>query len=1106
MATRPKAVIESRNGEKLSPITIAKNVLTDDGQNLHDILSNRKEEEEDVMTPTIENSSSMFKVGQGDDVDYSANVVNGAYESMVLKGKTMVNCIQESSSKDVVLPYEFEDGQYVTINDTKESGALGVELKGQTLVNVLNYSDRNDFTTYGGVVDEEKYITFSANNDWNSSVIFKMETARLKPNTRYTIMLDIKENTITQTGNESIEFGSANTVNPNGYFTDALRPNLVGVKGLWKGLLTTKSSFDNIENSAILLRCYARVSGVLKVRVSIIEGDYTNVDIPYFEGMTSCKMPILHSCQQLFDYNAVTKPSASGDIGFVKNESSIKVSFSNTNRDVHQNTSILIPAGTYEVSYMIRGELSSLPTNASVSNSKVGLAFEPNHSWSSNSAKRLEVSYATLSDTEFTKKEATLTFSESQKVTIFYHGWNNNPVGWCEFKDIRITQQGKSSILSLPEEVVLRSLPNGVCDTFNTRTGVYTQRIGEYTYNGSEEWKRVIASGRKTTVWYVADSVLSRINMLGSTKKTEQIMSISDKFPTYSRNDSYIISRDDEYVCSEIVCINDSRLTDVSINGFKQWISQNPVTIQYQLATPIVTKINLSSTLKSWNTTTHIYSEIPENTLYPILSHSNPTYPVILKPSTKYSIVANSYSNNHTNSTINFNLGGATASTTVGNRVTTITTPSTLSNELLTMSGRGNKLNNVMVIEGDVVGDESYFEGICDCKSPILLNVGENLFNINGEINEKFSNMLANDAPNTVDGNTIIASSWTNNYHGRGQKIKIRRGMPYTCSFTSSDNGRIIIHTPYKVNFTGTKPSTFTFIAPTDCDEIIIAFNTSGSASGGKIHNLCVIEGDMTSAEYEPYKSNILSFNQKDDKTIVLRSLPNGVCDTLNVETGEYVQRIGEYTVNGTETSWFTYIDTTGANNNYLNQTSCAFGVHLTGKAKGNGILCDKLPTRSVGWWANKNTEEGICGIDNDNRIFLRVKNEKTGVLYTDNVPTALEKVKTYLASNPVTVQYELATPIVSTIDIQGFPHAYTNGHVQLSSGSIEQSLTPKVEYSVVTNRNGQIRSNQKMVERHQKQLDRLQAMILTNLVNTQYEQTLTNLKYDLKNVREEVK
>ena len=129
------------------------------------------------------------------------------------------------------------------------------------------------------------------------------------------------------------------------------------------------------------------------------------------------------------------------------------------------------------------------------------------------------------------------------------------------------------------------------------------------------------------------------------------------------------------------------RLTGRTISECKNRLSQNPVTIQYELATPIVTKINLSSTLKSWNTTTHIHSEIPENTLHPILSHANPTYPVILKPSTKYSIVANSYSNDHTNSAINFNLGGATATTTVGNRVTTITTLSTLSNELLTMSG-----------------------------------------------------------------------------------------------------------------------------------------------------------------------------------------------------------------------------------------------------------------------------------------------------------------------------------------------------------------------------------------------------------------------------------
>ena len=46
---------------------------------------------------------------------------------------------------------------------------------------------------------------------------------------------------------------------------------------------------------------------------------------------------------------------------------------------------------------------------------------------------------------------------------------------------------------------------------------------------------------------------------------------------------------------------------------------------------------------------------------------------------------------------------------------------------------------------------------------------------------------------------------------------------------------------------------------------------------------------------YEPYKSNILSTPEE----VVLRSLPNGVKDTLNLMTGEYVQRIGETTLDG---------------------------------------------------------------------------------------------------------------------------------------------------------------------------------------------------------------
>ena len=129
--TKQKVEIQHQNGEVLHQLTHEDCVKFDDGSTLHDKISDLRT---DMYTPTIECSSSMFKIGQGDSVDYSGNVIDGAYNSCVLKGKTMVNCIQEPSSQDVVLPYEFEDGQYVTINDTKESGDLGVELDRKSVV------------------------------------------------------------------------------------------------------------------------------------------------------------------------------------------------------------------------------------------------------------------------------------------------------------------------------------------------------------------------------------------------------------------------------------------------------------------------------------------------------------------------------------------------------------------------------------------------------------------------------------------------------------------------------------------------------------------------------------------------------------------------------------------------------------------------------------------------------------------------------------------------------------------------------------------------------------------------------------------------------------
>ena len=395
--------------------------------------------------------------------------------------------------------------------------------------------------------------------------------------------------------------------------------------------------------------------------------------------------------------------------------------------------------------------------------------------------------------------------------------------------------------------------------------------------------------------------------------------------------------------------------------------------------------------------------------------------------------------------------------------------------------------------------DIPYFEGICDCKSPILSNVGKNLVNV-----DRYTLNCGSGAALNGYEKTVIAKN-----------IKVKPNTTYTFSYGNSVNipseVRLkvmtltdVVNEDIHVNMYSHKNRIKEYSVPnggmftTESHARYIAITTGNFTTIGDIliEDIQIEEGSATTP-YEPYKSNILScetyFDEttQSDKTIVLRSLPNGVCDTLNVETGEYVSYVEQVVLTGLESeNWNLYHDESSV----VNPRS--FYITLAqGEIAGSNqrlFLNDKYPimksmTQECAWYFDTNGHK--IAFTDINKRFADVS-----------------EWRNYLETNPITLFYVRVTPIVSTIDVQGFPYAYTNGHVQLSSGSIEQSLTPKVEYSVVTNRNGQIRSNQKMVERHQKQLDRLQAMILTNLVNTQYEQALTNLKYDLKNVREEVK
>ena len=377
--------------------------------------------------------------------------------------------------------------------------------------------------------------------------------------------------------------------------------------------------------------------------------------------------------------------------------------------------------------------------------------------------------------------------------------------------------------------------------------------------------------------------------------------------------------------------------------------------------------------------------------------------------------------------------------------------------------------------EGMENWDFPYFEGLCDVKSPILTNVGKNLFDKSKVKREKYQNYnISNGAFSITDHSNYKVTDY----------IRVKPNTPYV-SINLGDGAYYTINKkPIKTtickagNFTTPNEAYYVVLnMPITQDEDVVRF-----------------EEAPLSTTYEPHKSNTVTFSTDDDKTIVLRSLPNGVCDTLNVETGKYVQRIGEVVFDGSndEVMWFN----TGWTNGEC--VACYWNVNAMGlpnkKVGTQNMVCDSFSTAmsSIVNTGGIVTREGIWGEVSSSVMYISIKKTKLTELNVTGF-------RQWASQNPITVQYELETPIVTTIDIQGFPYAYTNGHVQLSSGSIEQSLTPTVEYSVITNRNGQIRSNQKMVERQQKELDHLQAMVLANMVETQYRQALMKLKSDLK-------
>ena len=152
------------------------------------------------------------------------------------------------------------------------------------------------------------------------------------------------------------------------------------------------------------------------------------------------------------------------------------------------------------------------------------------------------------------------------------------------------------------------------------------------------------------------------------------------------------------------------RLPSNDINGFRQWLQNNPTTVVYQLATPVYEEVEYSNnrlTLNTYNNSTLFYnSNIPvSNTSFKPLWEEL----IYIKNSTTYYIQFNAVGNGN----VVVNLGGTELTTTIteGYNKIEITTPNNSTN-LLTIDGQGIKISKVVVSEALCSG---YYKGLQSC-------------------------------------------------------------------------------------------------------------------------------------------------------------------------------------------------------------------------------------------------------------------------------------------------------------------------------------------------------------------------------------------------------
>ena len=644
----------------------------------------------------------------------------------------------------------------------------------------------------------------------------------------------------------------------------------------------------------------------------------------------------------------------------------------------------------------------------------------------------------------------------------------------------------KSNILHTPEDLELRGIGD-IKDELNVMTGELTQKFAMWriTAEGSH-WSR--------NVDFIPADGYSGFNFKISSEFTNEFLPklgglrIScTPFGNWAGHGSANEGIDFHPNGNGKFVIESSKVPVGDLEALRAWLRDNPVYICYELATPTIKTVDLSILDQNGGTQENLHSfanghlqvsSEAENSLLPSVQYEIPTknsyHMDLMKANTLYTMKAKTVSGTFTIDGTSYNV----------NTNGTFTSPSSMTNKLLVMSNKTNE--EVMILEGDVTDKTiPYFKGIKsafeDEDKIEVLSTGKNLF----DMNRRYDNVTNAQATVIQNIDEITVSSAESGTYVNANFVLDKnffKGKTVTgsCLYESDMKGIGTVQINYRdtsgKNYYQSIKTSKTFTFPDEfVGEVLLcvyANNTNTPQSNTVTVKNIQLELGTKSTTYDSYKSNV----SKIPLLSPLRSLPNEVCDELIIDRlnhkAKLIQRVGELVLNGNEEWTQSQI----RDKHYIVMLRHCSEVGIPEKYPST-LLC----SRFINQQPYNYDREGINVHANYNFHIGFLKNRL--------LDASVNSCKKWLSQNPTTVLYELNTPIITEIDLEGYPYAYKDGHIFLNS---DIAPTTQITYSI--NQAQQIESANENLQRHEKEISYLQKLI-AQYIQVEYESTLLSLK-----------